>query len=40
MAASSENCLSKNDFDAVSATFWCYDYGVNSSEAVEKIAAN
>ena len=40
MTASSENSLSENDFDAVSATFWCYDYGANSSEAVEKIAAN
>ena len=34
MAASSENFLSEDDFDAVLATFSCYDYGANSSEAV------
>ena len=37
VAASSQNFLSENDFDAVLATFCCYDYGANFSEAVEKI---
>ena len=31
---------SGNDFQAVLALFCCYDYGVNASEAVEKIAAD
>ena len=28
----------ENDFEAVLATFCCYDYGANASEAVRKIA--
>ena len=28
--------LSENDFEAVLATFYCYDYGANASEAVQK----
>ena len=27
-----------NDFEAILATFYCYDYGANASEAVQKIA--
>ena len=30
----------ENDFEAVLATFCCYDYGANVSEAVQKIAAD
>ena len=33
-----EEFLNENDFEAVLATFCCYDYGANSSEAVRKIA--
>ena len=40
MAAFSEEFLSKNDSEAVFATFCCYDYSVNVSEAVEKVATN
>ena len=32
--------LSENDFEAVLATFCCYDHGANASEAVKKIATN
>ena len=32
--------LSENDFEAVSATFCCYDNDANASEAVQKIAAD
>ena len=32
--------LSENDFDAVLATFCCYGYGANASEAVRKIATH
>ena len=32
-----EELLSKNDFEAVLATFCCYDYGAHASEAVQKI---
>ena len=35
-----EEFFSENDFEAVLATFYCYDYGTNASEAVEKIATN
>ena len=35
-----EELLSENDFEAVLATFYCYDYGANASEAVQKIATN
>ena len=38
MAASSEDFLSKNDFEGVLATFCSQSYGANSSEAVEKMA--
>ena len=30
----------ENDFEAVLVTFCCYDYGVNASEAVQKIATD
>ena len=40
MAAFSEDFISKDDFESVFATFCCYGYGTNSSEAVEKIATN
>ena len=33
-----EELLNENDFEAVLATFCCYDYGANASEAVQKIA--
>ena len=29
--------FNKHDFEAVLATFFCYDYKVNAFEAVEKI---
>ena len=32
--------LSENDFEAVLATFCCYDHGAKASEAVQKIAAD
>ena len=35
-----EGLLSENDFEAVLATFNCYDYGANASEAVQKIATD
>ena len=35
-----EELLSENDFDDVLATFCCYDYGTNASEAVQKIATD
>ena len=40
MAASSENFLSENDFEAVLATFCCYGYGANPSEADERIVTD
>ena len=36
----SEKLLSENYFEAVLATFCCYDYCVNVSEAVQKIPAD
>ena len=33
-----EELLSENDFEAVLATFCCYDHGTKASEAVQKIA--
>ena len=33
-----EELLSENDFESVLASFYCYDYGVNTSEAVQKIS--
>ena len=35
-----EELLSENNFEAVLATFCCYDYGDNASEAVQKIATD
>ena len=35
-----EELLSENDFEAVLATFCCYDYCANASEAVQKIATD
>ena len=32
--------LSESDFEAVLTTFFCYDHGANSSEAVQKIATD
>ena len=32
--------LSKNDFEAVLATFCCYDHGAKASEEVQKIATD
>ena len=40
MAVFSERVFSENDFEAVLATDCCYDYGINTSEAVEKIATD
>ena len=37
---SCEELLRENDFDAVLATFCCYDHGANSSEAVQKITTD
>ena len=33
-----EELLNENDFEAVLATFCCYDYGANASETVQKFA--
>ena len=35
-----EELLSESDFEAVLATFCCYDYGANASEVVQKIITN
>ena len=35
-----EELLCENDFEAVLATFCCYDYGAYASEAVQKIATD
>ena len=35
-----EEWLCENDFETVLATFYCYDYGANDSEAVQKIATD
>ena len=35
-----EELLSENDFEAVLATFCCYDHGANTSKAVQKIATD
>ena len=32
--------LSENEFEAVLASFYCYDYGANASEVVPKIDTN
>ena len=34
-----EELLRENNFEAVLATFFCYDHGTKSSETVQKIAA-
>ena len=34
----SEELHSENGFEAVLANFCCYDYGANTSEAVQKIS--
>ena len=31
-----EELLSQNDFEAVLVNFYCYEYGANASEAVQK----
>ena len=36
MVAFVKKLLSENDFEAVFANFWCYDYGSNTSEAIQK----
>ena len=33
-----EELLSENDFEAVLVNFYCYEYGANASEAVQKIS--
>ena len=33
-----EELLCENNFEAVLTNFCCYDYGVNASEAVQKIS--
>ena len=33
----SEDLLSENDFEAILVNFYCYKYGFNASEAVQKI---
>ena len=33
-----EELLSEKDFEAVLATFCCYEYGANASEAVQNIS--
>ena len=38
MVALVRNCIVKIDFEAVLANFCCYDYGVNASEAIQKIS--
>ena len=35
-----EEFHNENDFEAVLTTFYCYDYGVNASEAVQKMATD
>ena len=40
MAVFREKVFSENDFEAVLASYCCYDYGINTSEAVEKIATD
>ena len=40
MSAFSEDFLNEDDFEAALATFCCYYYGVNTYEAIEKIATD
>ena len=35
-----EKLFSENGFEAVLATFCCYDYGANASEAFQKIVTD
>ena len=35
-----DELLSENDFEAVLATFCCYDHGAKASEVVQKIATD
>ena len=35
-----EELSGENDFEAVLATLYCYDYGGNASESVQKIATD
>ena len=35
-----EELLSENDFEAVLATFCCFDHGAKASEAVQKFATD
>ena len=35
-----EEVLNENDFEAVLATFWCYDHGAKPSETTQKIATD
>ena len=35
-----EELLSENNFEAVLATFCCYDFGANASEAIQKISTD
>ena len=40
MTVFSKEFVSESDFEAVLASFCCYDYDVNASEAVEKITVD
>ena len=40
MAAFSEDFINEDNFEVALATFCCYDYGVNTYEAIEKIATD
>ena len=40
MATFSEEFLSENDFEAVLATFCCYDYGDSAAKAVQVIVTD
>ena len=40
MIAFIEDFFSEDDFEPVSVTFYCYDYGANCYEAVEKITTD
>ena len=40
MVAFCKEWLSENDFEALSVTSCCYDYGGNASERVQKIATD
>ena len=40
MSSLSEDLLSENDIEAVLAAECCYDYGANSSKAVQKVVTD